>query len=165
VLEFSCNLVVANAAFAHTCIQLLIYSLTPPPGPRDPNDPSQDPHGPWQPSQHAAAVHQAVLEALTRVLSLVPTAASNVLPTIVAQMPHKLRDRNTQCLYLSALFRLAEDRAGASMREALLTVVVEFLLSLDVEIKWEDILDVPTGEVGRAQLRAGGLTAVGDPWS
>lgn len=79
-------------------------------------------------------------------LGLVPTAPANVLPVIVAQMPHKLRDRNTQCLYLSALFRIAEDRAGAPIREALLTAAVEHLLSLDVEIRWEDIVDVPTGE-------------------
>ncbi len=79
-------------------------------------------------------------------LGLVPTAPANVLPVIVAQMPHKLRDRNTQCLYLSALFRIAEDKAGAPIREALLTAAVEHLLSLDVEIRWEDIVDVPTGE-------------------
>ncbi|GIL51718.1 hypothetical protein Vafri_7665 [Volvox africanus] len=69
-----------------------------------------------------------------------------MVPIIVGQIPHKLRDRNTQCLYLSALFRIAEDRAGAPIKELLLTAVIEHLLSMDVEIKWEDIADIPTGE-------------------
>lgn len=145
VLEFTRNLVVANAAFSHTCFQLLVYSFTPPPAPPNPNDPSQDPDGPWRPAEQAVAVHFSLLSVLGRVLGLVPTASTNILPLIVSQMPHKVRDRNTQCLYLSALFRIAEDRSGAPIREALLTAVVEHLLSLDVEIKWEDIVDVPTG--------------------
>ncbi|KAG2436969.1 hypothetical protein HXX76_006484 [Chlamydomonas incerta] len=146
VLEFTRNLVVANAAFSHTCFQLLVYSFTPPPAPSNPNDPSQDPHGPWRPAEQAVTVHSSLLSVLGRVLGLVPTASTNILPLMVSQMPHKVRDRNTQCLYLSALFRIAEDRSGAPIREALLTAVMEHLLSLDVEIKWEDIVDVPTGE-------------------
>ncbi|GLC47104.1 hypothetical protein PLESTF_001444200 [Pleodorina starrii] len=146
VLDFTRNLVVANSAFTHTCLQLIVYSFTPPPGSASPTDPSLDPHGPWRPSEQAMAVHQSLSAILSRVLGLVPTAGTNLLPLIVAQMPHKLRDRNTQCLYLSALFRIAEDKAGAPIKEALLTAVVEHLLSLDVEIKWEDIVDVPTGE-------------------
>ncbi|GFR40492.1 hypothetical protein Agub_g1060 [Astrephomene gubernaculifera] len=146
VLDFTRTLVVANSAFTHTCLQLIVYSFTPPPGPPKPDDPSQEPLGPWRPSEQALTVHQSLLSSLSRLLGLVPTAPTNMLPLIVAQMPHKLRDRNTQCLYLSALFRIAEDRSGAPIREALLTAVVEHLLSLDVEIKWEDISDVPTGE-------------------
>ncbi|KAG2498036.1 hypothetical protein HYH03_003797 [Edaphochlamys debaryana] len=146
VLDFTRNLVVANSAFTHTCLQLIVYSFTPPPAPPNPSDPSQDPHGPWRPSEAALGVHASLLGVLSRLLGLIPTAATNMLPLVVAQMPHKLRDRNTQCLYLSALFRIAEDRAGAPIREALLTAAVEHLLSLDVEIKWEDIVDVPTGE-------------------
>ncbi|KXZ57030.1 hypothetical protein GPECTOR_1g930 [Gonium pectorale] len=151
VLEFTRNLVVANSAFTHTCLQLIVYSFTPPPAPPNPTDPSQDPHGPWRPSDQALGVHEALHSVLSRVMGLVPTAPTNMLPLIVAQMPHKLRDRNTQCLYLSALFRMAEDRAGAPIREALLTAVVEHLLSLDIEIRWEDIVDVPTGEEEEAE--------------
>lgn len=78
-------------------------------------------------------------------LSLVPTAPTNMLPLLVAQLPHKLRGRDVQCAYLSALFALAESPAGAPIKEALLTAVLEHVLSIDVEIKWEDIVDVPTG--------------------
>lgn len=80
-----------------------------------------------------------------QVLSLVPTAPTNMLPLLVSQLPHKLRGRDVQCAYLSALLALAESRAGAPIKDALLTAVVEHLLSIDVEIKWEDIVDVPTG--------------------
>lgn len=147
MLNFICNLVVANSVFTHTCMQLLVYSFIPPPGFALSGDTSLDLDGPWWPSEQAMLVQQAVLPAVNRVLSLVPTAARDVLPLIVAQIPHKLRDRNTQCLYMSALFRIAEDRAGAPIREALLTAAIEHLLSLDVEIKWENIVDVPTGKV------------------
>ena len=39
----------------------------------------------------------------SQVLSLVPTAGSRLLPLVVGNFPHKLRDRNTQCLYLVSL--------------------------------------------------------------
>ncbi len=70
-----------------------------------------------------------------QVLLLVPTAGSRVLPLLLGAMPHKLRGRGTQCLYLRALFSLAERRAGAPVREGLLAGVVEHLASIDVEIR------------------------------
>ncbi|GLI69244.1 hypothetical protein VaNZ11_013820 [Volvox africanus] len=145
VLEFTRNLIITNTAFTHTCLKVIIYSFTPPPDAL-PEETCRDPNGPWRPSEKALAVQQALLSALTRILGLVPTAPTNMVPIIVGQIPHKLRDRNTQCLYLSALFGLAEDRAGAPIKEVLLTAVIEHLLSMDVEIKWEDIVDIPTGE-------------------
>jgi RNA polymerase I-specific transcription initiation factor RRN3 len=78
-------------------------------------------------------------------LTLVPTAPASLLPLVVQHMPHKLRDRNTQCLFLTAVFAMAEAPAGRPIRDSLLAAAVEHLLSLDVDIKWEDIVDVPTG--------------------
>ena len=68
-------------------------------------------------------------------LLLVPTAGSRALPLLLANMPHKLRPRATQCLYLRALFSLAERRAGAGVREGILAGVLEHLTSIDVEIR------------------------------
>lgn len=65
-----------------------------------------------------------------------PTAASRLLPLLVSNFPHKLRDRNTQCLYLRAVFALAEGRAGGGLREGLLAGVVEHLIGIDVEIRY-----------------------------
>ena len=70
-----------------------------------------------------------------QVLLLVPTASSRLLPLLVSNFPHKLRDRNTQCLYLRAAFALAEGRGGSGLREGLLAGVVEHLIGLDVEIR------------------------------
>jgi hypothetical protein len=74
-----------------------------------------------------------------QVLLLVPTAGSRLLPLVVANFPHKLRDRNTQCLYLRAAYALAEGRAGTAIREGLLAGVVEHLINIDVEIRWVDM--------------------------
>jgi hypothetical protein len=78
-------------------------------------------------------------------MALVPTLASALLPLLQQNMPHKVRDRDTQCTYLRALLHLAEAPAGLPIREALLVGVVEHLLTIDVEIRWQDIVDVPTG--------------------
>lgn len=64
---------------------------------------------------------------------------------LVKNMPHKLRDRPTQCLFLRAVLALCEGRVGSAMREGLLAGVVEHLLSIDADIRWEDIVDAPTG--------------------
>ncbi len=76
-----------------------------------------------------------------QVLSLVPTAPVSLMQLVSTHMPHKLRDRDTQCMFLSAVFRLAEAPAGRPVRDALLATVVEHLLTLDVDIRWEDISD------------------------
>ena len=78
---------------------------------------------------------------------MVPTAPAKLLQLVIQGMPHKLHDRNTQCLYVSAVLGLAERRGGAPVRDGLLAATVEHLLSIDVEIKWEDIVDVPSGRV------------------
>uniref|UniRef100_A0A7R9VSW0 RNA polymerase I-specific transcription initiation factor RRN3 n=1 Tax=Chlamydomonas euryale TaxID=1486919 RepID=A0A7R9VSW0_9CHLO len=61
-------------------------------------------------------------------------------------MPHKLRCRDEQCLYLSTVFALAERPACGTLRDGILTAAVEHLLSLDVEIRWQDIADVAADE-------------------
>ena len=63
------------------------------------------------PSPHPAAVP-------LQVLNLVPTAATSLLRLLVSHMPHKLRDRDAQCLYLSAVFHVAEAPSGATIRWA-----------------------------------------------
>ena len=58
---------------------------------------------------------------------------------IARGVPHKLRDRESQCLYLRAVYALAEAEGTAAIREELLALAVEHLISLDVEIRWQDI--------------------------
>lgn len=91
-------------------------------------------------------------------LQLVPTLPPNLLSLLVQNMPHKTRDRPTQCLYLRAAFALAESAQGAPLREGLLLGVVEHLLTVDVEIRWE-ALGVQHGgcEGGRVWSRDGSV--------
>eukprot|EP00983_Pelagomonas_calceolata_P041163 1137946-Pelagomonas_calceolata.AAC.3 len=51
-------------------------------------------------------------------LALVPTAPASLLSLVVQHMPHKLRDRNTQCLFLSAVFAVAEAPSGRPIRDS-----------------------------------------------
>jgi hypothetical protein len=88
-----------------------------------------------------------------QVLERVPTSPVPLMQLLSQHVPHKLRDRNAQCAYFSALFSLAEAPSGAAIRDAVLAVAVEQLLALDVEIRWEEIVDEHTGGMGRC-LRA-----------
>lgn len=45
-------------------------------------------------------------------IQLVPALPTRLLPMLVQNIPHKLRDRNTQCLYMRALLLLAEGKVG-----------------------------------------------------
>lgn len=81
-----------------------------------------------------------------QIMTLVPAAPGGLLSLVVQHMPHKLRDRHTQCMFLSAVYAVAESPAGRPIRDSLLAACVEHLLTIDVDIKWEDIVDVPTGE-------------------
>ena len=147
-LDAYVNLMVANAAFVTSCLQALLFSLLPPPGapPAAAGLPPDEPGAPWQPGARALEVQGQVLGALERALALIPTLPAQLLPMLLQNLPHKTRDRAAQCLYVRAALALAEGARGAPLREGLLLGVVDHLLSLDVEIKWEDIVDVRTGQ-------------------
>lgn len=108
--------------------------------------------GLWAPAP--AHLHGRCLLPL-QAMQLVPTLGPQLMQLLVQNLPHKLRDRSTQCLYLRGAMALAEGPAGRPVRDGLLLGLVDHLLSIDVEIKWEDIVDVRTG--GRRALRGGGV--------
>lgn len=64
LLDWLCHVVVANGALVQTCLQMLAYSLLPPPGPPLP-DPS--PGEAWQPVAAQAAIQDEVLAATEKV--------------------------------------------------------------------------------------------------
>lgn len=86
VLDFVVHLVVANAAFIHACLQLLVYSLVPPPAPSA----EAAAHGPWQPSEEVTRVQAGVVQALIKVSGLphaIAAACGSTRPCIgVMQM-------------------------------------------------------------------------------
>jgi len=73
---------------------------------------------------------------------------------LLQNLPHKLRDRSTQCLYMRALVGLSQGRVGPALRDGLLSGIVEHLLSIDADIKWEEIVDQPTGRWSERQSMA-----------
>ena len=143
VLDFIVHAVVANGALVQTCLHTLVYGLMPAPGPPIP-DPI--PGEKWIPQPHDAAVQDDVIAALQKVLELVPTSAQRLSPMLQGNFPHRLRDRNTQCLYLRGVLAVAESPQGAGVREQVLYSAIEHLITIDVEIRWEDIVDVWTEE-------------------
>lgn len=74
-----------------------------------------------------------------------PTAPSRLMSVIAGGIPHRLRDRDAQCLYLRGALALAEAPAAAAVREGILAAAAEHLLSLDVEIRWQDIAAAEAG--------------------
>lgn len=140
LLEFMTHAVVANGGLVQSCLHTLVYSLLPPPGPSAP-DPNAGKE--WKPDSEEEDIQDAVIATTARVLELVPTATARILPLIASNLPHRLRDRSTQCLYLRGIFTLAESNVGAGLREATLVAVIDHLISIDVEIRWEDIVEIP----------------------
>lgn len=78
-----------------------------------------------------------------------PTAPTRLLPVLATGLPHKSRDRDVHCLALRGVFALAASPAGATIREGLLEAVVDHLLELDVEIRWQDISERPGAALAR----------------
>ncbi|RMZ52724.1 hypothetical protein APUTEX25_000843, partial [Auxenochlorella protothecoides] len=125
-LDLVLHLAAAVGAAVQPCLQTLVHGLLPPPGPPAPDTLGQA----WAPAPGSLQIQDEVIETLGKVLGF----------------PHVLRDRAVHCLYVRALLRISEGPAGGLVREALLAAVVQHLLSLDVEIRWEDIVDVMTEE-------------------
>lgn len=64
LLDWVVHVVVANGALVQTCLQTLVYSLLPPPGPPLP-DPN--PGEAWAPSPEQSAIQDEVLAATQKV--------------------------------------------------------------------------------------------------
>lgn len=102
-------------------------------------------HGPKHSLTCVTTLCADVCACVLQAVQLVPALPTRLLPMLVQNMPHKLRDRSAQCLYLGALISLSEGKVGPALREGLLGGLVEHLLSIDADIRWEDIVDAPTG--------------------
>jgi len=142
-LSFLCHVVVANGAFIQSCLHVLVYWLTPPPIAPVP-DPC--PGESWSPQEEDVLVQDAVISATRRVLELVPTASPRLLPILVSNMPHKMRDRGVHCLYLRGAFAVSESQHGFGLSDGILGPVISHLVEIDVDIRWEDIVEIITEE-------------------
>jgi hypothetical protein len=77
VLDLIGTLVVANAVFTHTCLQLLVYNFIPPPAPPSPDSEQ----GEWRVTEEARSVQESVLSTLekARLTCLLSSTLSSIL--------------------------------------------------------------------------------------
>jgi len=143
VLVFICQAVVVNGSFMQSSLHVLVYSLVPPPvgSAADPN-----PGSSWSPSVEEMGIQDAIVYAVKRVIEMVPSAAPRLLPLLVSNLPHKMRDRGVHCLYLRGVFAIVEGPHGYGLGDGLIPAVIAHLIDVDVDIKWEDIVEVMTEE-------------------
>ncbi|KAK9901703.1 hypothetical protein WJX75_009400 [Coccomyxa subellipsoidea] len=141
LLRLVTHLVVANSSLVPLCLRVLAMGLQPPPTPPVQLAPGETVASSeqWEPSPEIVEIQGQVIAALEKVLTLVPTAPSRLVSLISGAIPYRLRDRETQCIYLRGALALAEAPAAAAVREGILAAAAEHLLSLDVEIRWQDI--------------------------
>ncbi len=66
VLDLMTNMMAANSAFVQSCLQVLLFSMLPPPAPPAPVDAAQLGTA-WQPSEQAVEVQGQVLGAMEKV--------------------------------------------------------------------------------------------------
>ena len=72
-------------------------------------------------------------------LELIPISGALLTPILARGVPNKFIVKPVQCTYLYGLFSIAELPMAGAIKQSILTTVVQHLLSLDVEILWQDI--------------------------
>eukprot|EP00250_Pteridium_aquilinum_P022193 c25320_g1_i3 orf=194-1981(+) len=77
---------------------------------------------------------------LQRISELVPMTALHLHPIVLQRMPHRIIDKEWNALYLENMLRLEQDAKGDYIQNKMLMAVVDRLIEIDVEIRWEDIV-------------------------
>ena len=78
---------------------------------------------------------------VVQVMNYVPTAPTRIIQLAAASAPFKFAPLDVHCLYLRGIAHLAEGPNGATVRNELLATMVNQLIAVDIEIKWQDIVD------------------------
>lgn len=77
---------------------------------------------------------------LVQILELVPTAAFRLQHIVVQRMPHRTIEKQWLALYVENLLRLESSSLGGALGGQMLSLIVDRLVEIDVEIRWEDIV-------------------------
>eukprot|EP00850_Spirogloea_muscicola_P015330 SM000116S24251 [mRNA] locus=s116:305748:310367:+ [translate_table: standard] len=155
LLDILVNLVSANSACLPLCLDMLVRNFLPPSSGL-PTFMGVCGGGDGQPIGVAAIVQARankdqemakrdevlgrVHGSLRQVMELVPTATLRLQPIVLQHMPHRRLEKEFLCLYLESMFRLAETCSCTPLREQLLAAIIDRLIEIDVEIRWEDIV-------------------------
>ena len=142
-LDFVVKLLVANGSMVSFCLRRLVFCLIPP----NPLLEAPIPGETWQPPAQQAAVQDHIIKALADILLLVPTAPKTMLSELSQRMPFKIVNRAAPCMYFRAVYQLSQMQAGDCLRDGLQAAMVDCLLNIDVEIKWQDIADQQAGKL------------------
>ena len=78
------------------------------------------------------AIHDLVHSALTRLMQLLPSSPTVLFPLLVESFPHKRNDATIQLVYVKNLLRVSE--YAGSLRDRILTTIIERMIHIDVEI-------------------------------
>ena len=73
-------------------------------------------------------------------MDLVPTAAFRLQAIVVQRMPHRTCDKQWLALYVENMLRLESSSLSSALGGQMLSLIVDRLIEIDVEIRWEDIL-------------------------
>ncbi|GBG61757.1 hypothetical protein CBR_g23271 [Chara braunii] len=142
LLEFTIHLVSANGRCVQLCLEWLISNFFLPG--RVPGSAAALAGGFTSSQEDCLARKEEVCEklhgALQKVIELVPTVHMRLVPLILRRKPYRLLDKEMQCLYLENVLRLARESTG-TLSNRLLVVVVDHLVEIDVEIRWELIME------------------------
>ena len=142
LLEFVVKLLVANGSMVSFCLRRLIFCLIPP----NPLLVLPVPGEAWQAPADQADVQDHIVKSLADILLLVPTAPKAMLSELSQRMPFKYATRAAPCMYFRAVYELSQTPAGDCVRDGLQAAMVDCLLNIDVEIKWQDIADQQAGK-------------------
>ncbi|MCO5601785.1 hypothetical protein L7F22_055910 [Adiantum nelumboides] len=77
---------------------------------------------------------------LHKISELVPMTAMHLRLIVLQRMPHRIVDTEWNALYMENMLRLEQDAKGDFIQTQMLLAVVDRLIEIDVEIRWEDIV-------------------------
>lgn len=154
LLRFVVNLVTANGACILPCLEMLVRNFLPPSCGMPQFIDSYHKQR-WK--TLSAAVERAraskdehmakkdetldrLHKSISVVLELVPMAYLRLQRIVLRRMPHKVTAKEWIALYLENMLRLESSVAGDVTCGQMLPAIVDKLIEIDVEIRWEDIL-------------------------
>lgn len=85
--------------------------------------------------------------AIQQIAELVPTAALRLQPIIFRRMPHRVIHKDWNALYIENMLRVESSAVGEIIGRRILMAVVDRLIEIDVEIRWEYILHDDSSKV------------------